>query len=357
MTVSSRDLRSVLLRPDASLRQTYRAIEAGRMAIALVVDKNHRLLGTVTDGDIRRGLLRGIMLDDRVDKIMKKNPVTAVLGTPPDELLVLMQRHSVQQIPLMDKGQIVRGVELVSNLLKARVVRTNPVVIFAGGFGRRLQPMTLKTPKPMLPVGGRPLLEQNIRRMAAQGFDNFFISVFYRQEVIRRILGDGKGLGVRIRYVDEPIPMGTAGSLRLMGDYLGETFLAINGDVLTSVNFDHMMEYHRTGGQRMTVAIKEHSVQIPYGVIRLEGEEVISLEEKPLHTSFVNAGMYVIEPGLLRFIPKKGSCDMPDLIRSVIAAGNVVKGFPVHEYWVDIGTPRDYSKANQTFNFRHKGGR
>jgi len=316
-------------------------------AVALVVDSENRLLGLITDGDVRRGVLKGSTLDSLVEEVMSKKPLTVLIGTSRDEILMLMKGRGVNQVPLVDKNGHVKGIELLSNFIRASKIKNNAVVILAGGYGRRLRPITNHIPKPMLPVGGKPLLELLIQRLSMQGFKKFYIAVHYRKDVIQNQLGDGNQLGVQIHYINEAKPMGTVGALQLMEKKLDTTFLVLNGDLLTTVNFDHMLEYHRDGGQDLTIGVKEQSFQIPYGVIEMKGEQVTALEEKPIQVNLVNVGIYIMEPKLIPLIPKDIAFDMPELIGAALKEGKKVSGFPVHEYWLDIGHPDDYARAKE----------
>jgi len=260
-----------------------------------------------------------------------------------------MNLHRIAQIPLVDKRGVVVGLELLIDLFKSPKKVQTPVVIFAGGYGKRLRPLTAQTPKPMLEIGGRPLLELLLSRLATQGFYDFYLAVHYKSEVIREHIGDGSRLGICVHYVEEPEPLGTVGAIRMIMDKFKEPVLIINGDLLTSVNFHHLLEFHRLGGQPLTIALKSFSYQIPYGVVKLEGKNVVDIEEKPSQSSFISTGMYVINPELFNLIPGETQADMPDLIRSVIAKGHRVAGFPIHEYWADIGNQQDYEEADHNF--------
>jgi dTDP-glucose pyrophosphorylase len=350
-----RDFRSILIGPSASIEEAIRVMDAGAVALALVVDDEGRLLGTVTDGDVRRGLLRGIRLADSVGQIMHEKPATASPGTPRDEILRMLRHRDLEHLPIVDERGCVAGVELLGDLIGTPPVKDNPIVILAGGLGKRLQPLTADTPKPLLAVGKRPLLELLIERIAEYGFRNFLVSVNYLADRIEACLGDGQRLGVSIRYLRESEPLGTAGPLRLAKDALSLPFLVINGDLLTKANFDHLLGHHIRAGCDLTVAIKEYAHRIPYGVVRLDGGFVVAMEEKPLHSCFINDGMYVLAPEVVDLVPPTGRFDMPELIRTVMGQGGRVGGFPIQEYWMDIGAHEDYQRANGEYD-QHFGG-
>ena len=344
--MGKRDFRSILVAPSLTIEETIRVMDAGAMALALVVDGGGKLLGTVTDGDVRRGLLRGIHLTDSVEQIMHAGPTAAPPGTPRDEILRILRHRDLEHLPIVDEQGRVVGLELLGDLIGQPPVKENPIVILAGGQGTRLRPLTADTPKPLLAVGNRPVLEVLIQRIAEYGFKNFLVSVNYLADRIEACLSDGGRLGVAIRYVRESEPLGTAGPIRLAKEDLTLPFLVVNGDLLTKANFDHLLAHHITRGCDLTVGIKEYAQRIPYGVVRLEGGHVVAMEEKPLHSCFINAGMYVLDPGVISLIPERGRFDMPDLIRTLLDRGGRVVGFPVQEYWLDIGEHEDYRRAN-----------
>jgi NDP-sugar pyrophosphorylase family protein len=322
-------------------------MDAGAMAIALVVDGQGCLLGTVTDGDVRRGMLRGLRLEEPVSEVMHRAPVTAPHGSPKDELLLLMRQRQIEHLPITDAQGRVVGLELLSALLGRPVKRENMVVIFAGGRGSRLRPLTDGTPKPLLDVGGRPLLSLMIDQMAAYGFRKFLIAIRHHADLLERQLGTGEQAGVLIDYLREPEPLGTAGALRLAKEQLTSPFLVVNGDLLTKVNFEHLLEFHESQQFDMTIAVKAHEVRIPYGVVQLANGEVHDLEEKPIRSFFVNAGIYVLNPSVLAVMPTEGRYDMTDLIQDALQQKRRVGGFPLHEYWLDIGRRADYEAAQE----------
>jgi len=320
-------------------------MDAGGMAIALVVSPEGTLLGTITDGDARRAILRSVRLDDPVEQVMHREPTTAGQGTARDELLRLMQQHGIEHIPIIDDRQHVVGLELLSDLIGRPNAKEHPVVIFAGGLGTRLRPLTNDTPKPLLAVGDRPLLEVLLEQLVEYGFRHVFIAVHYQAHRIQQRLGDGAGLGVRITYLQEPKPLGTVGAARLARQALTQSFLVVNGDLLTRLNFDHLLTFHQRQQFDLTLALKDYEVRIPYGVVRLADGHVCAIDEKPCKRWFVNAGIYVMEPSLLELIPEDGPYDMTDLIRAAVRIKRRVGGFPVHEYWLDIGRSDDYEEA------------
>lgn len=334
--------------PDTSIRECIAAIERNQQGLVVVID-NSQLLGTVTDGDIRRGLLRGLSLDHPARQVMNPNPVVAPLGTDRQELLEMMQQRMVRQIPLLDAAGRVVGLEVLNKLIAEPTPKANSVIILAGGEGKRLRPLTERTPKPLLPVDGKPLLQIIIEQLRSYGFHRLFLSVHYQAEQIEAHLGQGTQLGVEMVYLREVEPLGTAGPIRLAQEWVDAPFLVVNGDLLTRVNFERFLSYHIDSGYDLTMGIKRYDFEIPYGVIELSDELVVAIREKPISSCFINAGLYALSPSVVEYIPESTYFDMPDLIEVLLRYGRRVGGFPIHEYWKDIGRPIDYTTANSDF--------
>lgn len=334
-----------------SVREAVLRIERGHQGIALVLDERGSLLGTITDGDVRRAMLAGISLDEPVSRVLARRaeghypaPVTAPIDAPRDQLLATMKDRVIRQLPLVDASGRVCDLVTLDELVPAPAPRKPEAVIMAGGRGVRLRPLTIDTPKPMLPVGGRPLLERIIGQFREAGIADIKISTNYRAEQIEGHFGDGSGHDVRIRYLCEDQPLGTAGSLTLM-DEPSEPFFVMNGDILTTIDFDAMQRFHAEHDAAMTVAVREHVIEVPYGVLECEGVDIRSIREKPTHRSFVNAGIYLVSPALWREIPRGRPSNMTDLIERARENGHRVCAFPIREYWLDIGMMADYERA------------
>ncbi len=344
-----RDYKKVLALPSDSIKRVIEIIDKGTMGIALVVNQGGRLLGTVTDGDIRRGMLRGVNLEEPVEKVMNPNPITVDEGATKEELLSLMKEKSIRQIPIVDANHRVIGISLLSDLIEedANREKPNPVVILAGGMGTRLRPLTQEIPKPLLKVGDKPILELIIEQLASHRFKNIFISVCYKAQQIKKFFGDGDQLGVRISYLEEYELKGTAAPLRLLRGRITVPFVVMNGDVLTKVHFGNLLNFHCKHKFDLTVGIKKYRFEIPYGVVHMEEEKIIDLEEKPSQEFFVNTGIYVLNPEVLEFIPEGQRFDMPDLIKILLEHGKKISSFPIHEYWLDIGKIQDYEQAQE----------
>lgn len=341
-------LDSILLPQNALVRDALKHIDAGSSQLAIIVDQDRRVLGVVTDGDVRRGLLSGITLEDPVDRIMNRNPKIARARASDDEIQALMRREVIHQVPILDEDGRIVALRTIDTFVAAERLE-NKVVLMAGGLGKRLRPLTETVPKPMLSVGGRPLLETLVQSFLDQGFYRFDFSVNYRAETIEEYFGNGFRFGAEIGYLREKEALGTAGSLSLMAKRPGDPFFVMNGDILTSINFRHMLDFHRQNGGAATMAVFEKGFDIPYGVVQIDGDKLVAIREKPTHNVFINAGIYILEPRVLDRIKRGAVLDMPDLFAQMVDDGETISTFPIREYWRDIGQHRDLDLAEQDF--------
>lgn len=329
-----------------SVRDAIQAIDRGALQAAFVVDEHHRLLGLVTDGDIRRGLLRGIGLDESVRLVMNDSPVTVRPGTRREEILALMRRRAVRHIPVVTESQEILDVLLAEDLQRPSRL-PNWVVLMAGGEGRRLRPLTEDVPKPLLRVGSKPLLETILTRFAEEGFHRFFISINYKGEMIEEYFGDGSKWGVRIEYLREKSKLGTAGSLSLLPEVPDQPVLVMNGDLLTNMSFVQLLQFHGESKAVATVCVREHVLQIPYGVVETRNQMLTALWEKPVQRFFINAGIYVLTQTALELVPPGTPMDMTALLKRLLDLGMPVGAYPIHEYWSDIGRFEDLERAQE----------
>jgi len=342
--------KNVLLRPEDSIEHAIKILDKEALRIVLVINANNKLLGTVTDGDIRRALIRHCTMDSKVSNIMCKEPTTASIHDDRIEIRTLMKKKGLLQIPLLDDCGRVFGLETLQNLGQHRQY-DNPVFLMAGGFGTRLHPLTLDVPKPLLKVGPKPILETILDQFISAGFHNFYISTHYKSEMVRDYFKNGDQWGVNIEYVHEDSPLGTAGALGLLPDNLPQLpIILMNGDLLTKVNFEHLLQYHIEQGCIATMCVREYDFQVPYGVVQVDDYRVKDIVEKPVHSFFVNGGIYVLESSLCEVVKKNERKDMTDLLQEQINKGMQVNMFPVHEYWLDIGRMEDYERANSAIN-------
>lgn len=338
----------VLLTPTCCVKDALAVLDAVAARIALVVDTEGHLLGTVTDGDIRRGLLVGRGLNASLVAVMNANPKTATPEHTRGEAIEVMNRLSILHLPIVDSHRRLIGLHLLSELLDNPKC-DNWVLLMAGGEGRRLHPVTRDTPKPLLSLGGRPILETTLSRFMEHGFHKFFISVNYLGEQIRDYFGDGRKWGADIVYLQEAEKRGTAGCLSLLPEIPNNPMFVMNGDLLTKVNFKSLLDYHNANTARATMCVREYSIEVPFGVVEIEGSIIVGLEEKPVNNFFINAGIYMLDPKCLKMVPQSGVFDMTTLFAELIEAKEKVNSFPIHEYWTDIGRLTDLERAHSDF--------
>jgi dTDP-glucose pyrophosphorylase len=341
----SEQWQKIRLRVSDSLRRAIEVIDQGAKQIALVVDDDGRLIGTVTDGDIRRGILRHLPLEAPVSEVMNAKPRSLAVGYSRAEALQLLGSAQVLQVPIVDRDGKLVGLETMSDLMK-RPRLENPVFLMAGGFGTRLRPLTDSCPKPMLKVGGKPMLEHILQDLIDYGFYRFYISVHYLREQVIEHFKDGSRFGVSIQYIHEDTPLGTAGCLGLLPrDAVQRPIIVVNGDIMTRVNYEALLQDHDRHTPAATVCTRQYDFQVPYGVIEHEDQRITNITEKPTQHFFVSAGIYVLAPQVVHSMAADTRVDMPDLLKSEITAGRSVRMFPVHEYWLDIGRMNDFELA------------
>lgn len=346
------DLTEFCVSTDSTLHQAIAQMEVNRNGVILVVEGDGKLVGVITDGDVRRAILDQFDLNEPVNLFLSSKgnsnfgyPVTASVDEERVNLLRVLQANRIRHLPLVDKYDKVVDLVTLGEFLPSEDAPSQ-AVIMAGGFGLRLRPLTNELPKPMLPMGDKPLMEIIVQQLRDVGIHHMNVTLHHKSEKITDYFGDGSDFGVDIRYVTEDKPLGTAGALGLMATPPGTT-LVMNGDILTGMDFKAMLAYHREHVADLTVAVRQCNVQLPYGVVECDGAIVNSLSEKPVTNFLVNAGIYLLEPDVHRFIPKGNPYDMTELIQSLITEGRKVCAFPLREYWVDIGEHADYERAQQ----------
>ncbi len=336
--------RTTLLPADSTLQQAIRCLDSSGLQIVIVTSPDGRMVGTLTDGDIRRGLLRGLELGSPVEGIVHREPLVVPPQWGRDTVLQLMQANKVHQLPVVDEHRKVVGLHLWDDLLIPSL-RPNKMVVMAGGRGTRLMPQTENCPKPMLPVGGKPMLEHIIERAKAEGFHRFVLAVHYLGHMIEDHFGDGTRWQVEIEYLREQAPLGTAGALGLLQQRPEEPFLVTNGDVLTDIRYGELLDFHCRHGAAATMAVRLHEWQHPYGVVKTKGVDIVGFEEKPVARSHINAGIYVLEPRALDLLDTNEHCDMPTLFERLQAKAERAIVYPMHEPWLDVGRPDDLKLA------------
>ena len=339
--------KQVCVPPTASIEDAIRKIDQTALQIALVVE-GERLCGTLTDGDIRRAMLHGLTLKDPVSKAMNPNPKTAFRGESREAVIAQMRQLRIRQMPIVSFEGSITGLEIIDEMI-APPALINRVVIMAGGVGKRLSPLTDTCPKPMLQVGGRPILETVLLTLLEYGFHNYVIAVNYRADMIMDHFGDGSRWGVNIEYLHEEKPLGTAGALRLMPDRPISPFILMNGDILTKVNFNHLLDFHSAQNSKATMCVRDFEFQVPFGVVKVDGYQILEIEEKPTKKFFVNAGIYVLDSEVIDLIAPGEQIDMTNLFEKVIENKCPHAVFPIREYWIDIGRHADLDNAKIEF--------
>ncbi len=342
------DWNKVLVSPFTPIKEVIQIIDASALQIALVSDEKKRLLGTVTDGDVRRAILKGVPLENVIKDIMNASPITASEHQKQDEILELMRLTKIRHLPIVGNDGEIIDIRTIDDFI-VPVKKDNWVVLMAGGLGTRLSPLTDEVPKPLLKVGSRPILETIISTFIKQGFLKFYLSVNYKADMIIDYFGDGSQFGAEIKYIYENKRMGTAGALSLLPEKPKKPIIVMNGDLLTKVDFSLLMNFHDQNHSLGTMCVREFDYQIPYGVVKLNEQKLIGIEEKPIQKSFVSAGIYVLSPGALDFVPADEFYDMPKLFEKLIDKNKSTCVFPIREYWLDIGRTEDYNRANQEF--------
>lgn len=337
-----------LIGPESTLREALERIDRCGCQMALVVDGSRKLLGILTDGDVRRALLKGISLADKVIEAMRANPNCALDGDDRATVLTMMRKLGVHHIPVIDCDGILVGLEMVEDFLLPRP-REEWVIVMAGGLGTRLKDLTRDTPKPMLKVGSRPLLETILHNYADQGFKRFYFAVNYRADQIESHFGDGTALGLEIRYLREAKRMGTAGALALLPEKPNSPVIVTNADLLTKQDFVQMMDLHIASGADATVGVRDYEMQIPFGVISETDGKVQTIQEKPIHSFNVSAGINILSASAIDLVPKDEFFDMPSLFEAMLLQEMHVRVHKVDGYWLDIGRLHDYEKANSDF--------
>jgi len=345
------NINKIKLTPTSTIKEALQIIDAGAVKFAVVVKDNNFLLGTITDGDIRRAILDGKGLEESIETVYFKTPTTVTVSSIKEEIINICTSKKIYQIPVVDEEGRVVDIKILDELLKPKKHK-NRVLLMVGGLGTRLRPLTDKTPKPMLPVGGKPILQTIVEKFASYGFVNIVMCIGYKSHIIQDFFEDGSRFGVNIEYILEKKRMGTAGALSLLSEEQKpkEPFFVMNGDLLTNVNFENMLEFHLQHEAKASMCVREYDFQVPYGVVNIEDGQIKSIEEKPTHSFFVSAGIYMLDASTLEMIPKDEFYDMPTLFDEMIKQEDKTVSFPIREYWLDIGRMDEYEKANREYH-------
>lgn len=339
------DWKKTLLKSSALMKDAIKILNNESFRIVLVEDEDKKLIGTITDGDIRRGLLKHLPMNSQLSEFMSTEPTVAKVTDNHNQILLKMQELDLLQIPIVDDYGKVVGLETLQNLNEKKRYG-NPVFLMAGGLGKRLRPLTKDIPKPMLNVGSQPILETILKQFIEAGFYNFYISINYKAEILQAHFKDGSDWKVSIKYINEDEPLGTAGALGLLPKDIPDLpIIVMNGDLLTKVDFQELLSFHIEQGLQATMCVRDYEFKVPYGVIHAEGHCITSIIEKPVHKFFINAGIYVLNPVVLNMINGKDYLDMPDLFSELINEGKQASIFPLYEYWLDIGKINQFNQA------------
>jgi len=341
--------RHAILPIEATIGDAIRNLDESAIKIVLVVNQGNLLEGIVTDGDIRRGLLRGFGINSALNNIIHRNALVVQPGLERDLVMQLMLANKIQQIPIVDKSHHIVGLHLW-NEINTQPSRPNLMIIMAGGMGTRLRPFTQDCPKPLLPIAGKPMLQHIIERAKLAGFNNFVLSIHYLGHMIEGYFGNGRDFGVNIEYIKELSPLGTAGALSLFERSPQHPFVVTNGDVITDIHYDELLDFHIHNGADATMAVRMHEWQNPFGVVQIDGVDIVSLEEKPIFRSHINAGIYVLEPSVLSYLEVNAYCNMPTLFERLKNNERRTVAYPMHESWLDLGRIEDLEQAHKEGN-------
>lgn len=331
--------------PSCTVRVAMGRIEKNKKGLLFVIDPEEKLIGSVSDGDIRRGILNGAQLDQPIHGLMNTHPFAVSTHEQATVDLKFFEEKGFKLIPVCDmQGKVLHL--LSPDPEKSLPPVENPVVLMVGGRGIRLEPLTQNIPKPLLKVGNKPILQTILERLHLFGFRNIFLCTNYLSDHIEEFCGDGSAFGLNIRYFKEEIKLGTIGAVKYLEDELNLPFLVMNGDLLTSLNYKTVLDFHMEQQAELTIGSASYKTKVPYGVIQTEGHQVTSILEKPTYSFRISGGIYALSPNVLKLIPKGTFYDITDLMENLLRENHPVVAFPIEEYWLDIGQHQDYEKAN-----------
>ncbi len=343
MSICSKNWQKAIMPENSFMENVIQNLNECGIKIVLIVDKKNKFIGTISDGDIRRGLLKGLDIKSSIHKIINRNALVSPSTMSREMVLQLMLVNKIQQIPIVNEQQEVVGLHLWDEMT-TQPIKENIVVIMAGGLGTRLMPHTENCPKPMVKIAGVPMLEHIIRKIRKEGFDQIILAIHHLGDVIEEYFGNGELFDVNINYLREDLPLGTAGALSLINFDIQSPMLVTNGDVITDISYREILEFHSRCQAAATMAVKVHEWQHPFGVVHTDGVRIIGLEEKPISRSLINAGVYVLSPRVLPYLSYNDHCDMPVLFERLRAKEENIVAYPMHEPWLDVGRPDDLQK-------------
>jgi len=337
-------MKNYYISPDASLIECMRVMSIAGIGLVLAVDTELMLIGTVSDGDVRKALVKGCPLDSSIATHINRNCFYVLPTVPRVEVLDIMQARRFEQVPIVDEQGRVIGLHLLHDIL-GNIARPNWAVVMAGGKGMRLRPLTEKLPKPMIKVAGRPLLERIILHLVSHGIRRIFLSVNHLAQVIEDYFEDGSKYGTKIEYLREDDPLGSGGAISLLPEIPEQALLVMNGDLIVDTNFTDLIEFHSQNDFYATMGVYSYFHQVPFGCVEIQNNRLVSLEEKPVLEKTVNAGIYVLSPQAASTIPKNTYFPITTLFEDALKNNLVCGTFPVEKEWLDIGSPQQLRQA------------
>ncbi len=338
--------KKLILNGDTEFRDAVQLLDETGDGVIPVVDESDKLLGIITDGDVRRSILKN---DMTLEAIINKSPISVNDDISHEEAVKYLKKLQLRHLPVVSKEGFLRDIVTIdANDFQSYI---NPVVIMAGGYGSRLGSLTKDCPKPMLMAGNKPILQRIIESFAERGFCNIYISVYYKSEVIKDYFQDGRKFGVKIRYLDEKKKLGTAGALKLLGQDIKSSFFVMNGDILTTLDFENLLKFHESNNSLATMCVREYTHNVPFGVVDIDNNEIKNLREKPTHRHFINTGIYAFNPGILDLIPDDEEYNMDALFNTAIEKKIKTCAYETNDSWVDIGHIEDYRAIHDAFSF------
>lgn len=343
--------RKQILPPTATIRRAMEVMTGPGVGIVIVTGARERLVGVVVDSDLRKAMLRGCGLDTPISKVMNRKPFSLPYGLSAEKIAESFRKDPKASVPLVDSQKRVKGLVQMAHYLAAPTERPNWVVLLVGGAGKRLGPLTKNRPKPLLTVGNKPILETILDRLVESGFKNFIFAINYKADQIKRHFGDGSRFKAHIEYIQEKKPLGTAGPLSLIKRRFKHPVVVMNGDLLTKIDFASLIGFHEEEGHLATLCVREYDFQVPFGVVEIQDHKLKAIVEKPTHRSFINAGIYVLDPKVISRVPKGRFYNMPELLDKIRRSKRQSVGcFPIREYWVDIGQREDLDRAMNDYD-------
>lgn len=336
--------KKAILNEDANLGSAIKCLNQSSLQIVLIVNNKDRLIGTLTDGDIRRGLLKGLDLKNSIKQLINRSPILTQKTKKDKPLMEMMRKLKIIQLPVINKNNQIIGLHLWDEV-ETNPKKTNLVLIMAGGFGKRLGLLTKKTPKPLLPIRGKPMLSLILEKIKMEGFVNVVISVYYQKDKIINYFQDGSRFGLNIKYIEEKKPLGTAGAISMIPRQFSP-FFVLNADILSDFSLNNFLQYHKSNECIASVAVKPDTQEFSFGIVKTNGVQILGFHEKPLFSFLYNAGIYCLDHNVIPLVPKNKHLDMPDLLTKLIHKKKKVVAFPLHEQWQDLGTLKTYSQAN-----------